>query len=499
MDSKPSKHNSPVRWSLNGAGQQTYTATDDSVSTLQQDPAASAVLDSSCVKAPAAEAQEPDSQSRSGSPVTSSNGISSTGGAAPGSCTLQHCNRAVEQQPNTSEDGWRQSTQHGMHICALPEEAIDAEQPWQAAPLQLAAPALSLDGTVWPRMAGASNAAPTAALTAPPAVPPLRLSLPEPAAAMSQVCESCPADAVSCRSSSAAAAHQQPTHASAAGARAAAGVEAPWTQNTARALRRAQQDVVDLCRARGLPLPAERAYCFDLVGIRAAGYGCNSNSRPIASLSGGWSAAGGKGTASTTGSSSLSPSSSGAGAGATAACRSPTGTDLTSWSRCQTPIGLRTGQQPQLRRAAAAAGAGSSSPTPIKQQQPEPPGRRPRSAGVLSGTSHGWPVAGSMLQQRQRPYSSSHTSRPAKASTATQNQQQADASSIAGLLECAEQSLAVHSALLSRDAACSTRGGSVFDLPQRWWEVNSRALSDPLLLRMPVWLREALELELMEV
>lgn len=46
--------------------------------------------------------------------------------------------------------------------------------------------------------------------------------------------------------------------------------EAPWTQNTARALRRTQQEVAELFAAQGLQLPDERAYCFDLVGTRAA-------------------------------------------------------------------------------------------------------------------------------------------------------------------------------------------------------------------------------------
>lgn len=46
----------------------------------------------------------------------------------------------------------------------------------------------------------------------------------------------------------------------------AAAEQQPWTQNTARALRRTQQEVAELCVAGGLPLPAERAYCFDLVG-----------------------------------------------------------------------------------------------------------------------------------------------------------------------------------------------------------------------------------------
>lgn len=45
----------------------------------------------------------------------------------------------------------------------------------------------------------------------------------------------------------------------------------PWTQNTARALRRAQHEVVDIFAAQGLPPPSERGYCFDLVGTRAAG------------------------------------------------------------------------------------------------------------------------------------------------------------------------------------------------------------------------------------
>jgi uncharacterized protein GlcG (DUF336 family) len=46
----------------------------------------------------------------------------------------------------------------------------------------------------------------------------------------------------------------------------AAAEQPPWTQNTARALCRTQQEVAELCAAGGLPLPAERAYCFDLVG-----------------------------------------------------------------------------------------------------------------------------------------------------------------------------------------------------------------------------------------
>jgi hypothetical protein len=36
-------------------------------------------------------------------------------------------------------------------------------------------------------------------------------------------------------------------------------------------------------------------------------------------------------------------------------------------------------------------------------------------------------------------------------------------------------------------------------LPQCWWQACERPLSDPLLLCLPVWVREALELELMEV
>jgi hypothetical protein len=47
---------------------------------------------------------------------------------------------------------------------------------------------------------------------------------------------------------------------------AAAEQQQPWTQNTARALRRTQQEVAELCAARWLPLPGERAYCFGLVG-----------------------------------------------------------------------------------------------------------------------------------------------------------------------------------------------------------------------------------------
>jgi hypothetical protein len=55
----------------------------------------------------------------------------------------------------------------------------------------------------------------------------------------------------------------------------------PWTQNTARALRRTQQEVAELCAAGGLPLPAERAYCFDLVGMWLTNSCASSKMGPI--------------------------------------------------------------------------------------------------------------------------------------------------------------------------------------------------------------------------
>jgi hypothetical protein len=89
------------------------------------------------------------------------------------------------------------------------------------------------------------------------------------------------------------------------------------------------------------------------------------------------------------------------------------------------------------------------------------------------------------------------------------------------VLERAERSLAVHAALqqqqpvstASSKAGIFVAGGcqcvpaavasadmvAVTSLPQCWWEVHERPLSDPLLLCLPVWVREALELELMEV
>jgi hypothetical protein len=48
-------------------------------------------------------------------------------------------------------------------------------------------------------------------------------------------------------------------------------------------------------------------------------------------------------------------------------------------------------------------------------------------------------------------------------------------------------------------AAAAADMVAVTSLPQCWWEVHERPLSDPLLLCLPVWVREALELELMEV
>jgi hypothetical protein len=40
--------------------------------------------------------------------------------------------------------------------------------------------------------------------------------------------------------------------------------------------------------------------------------------------------------------------------------------------------------------------------------------------------------------------------------------------------------------------------GPSYELQAGWWSGPDRALGDPLLLCMPVWMREALELELMK-
>jgi hypothetical protein len=84
------------------------------------------------------------------------------------------------------------------------------------------------------------------------------------------------------------------------------------------------------------------------------------------------------------------------------------------------------------------------------------------------------------------------------------------------VLERVERSLAVHAALQQPGSTDSSKGGAVAAggcmraaaaadmvaftrLPECWWEVQERPLSDPLLMCLPVWVREALELELMEV
>jgi hypothetical protein len=86
------------------------------------------------------------------------------------------------------------------------------------------------------------------------------------------------------------------------------------------------------------------------------------------------------------------------------------------------------------------------------------------------------------------------------------------------VLERVERSLAEHAALQQQHlltgsskvgavsaggcmpaAAAASDMVAITSLPQCWWEVQERPLSDPLLLCLPVWVREALELELMEV
>uniref|UniRef100_A0A383WJ26 Uncharacterized protein n=1 Tax=Tetradesmus obliquus TaxID=3088 RepID=A0A383WJ26_TETOB len=328
----------------------------------------------------------------------------------------------------------------------------------------------------------------------------------------------------------------------------AAAEQQPWTQNTARALRRTQQEVAELCVAGGLPLPAERAYCFDLVGIREAGFGTSSNSKPIASSSG-------NRPASSNGGSNRRPSGNGASS-SNGTATSPSHTEAASISSCTTTKAVPAAAgssntahphawhtRPSIAGAASAPSTAGGSHDPAsqqphlkldclgQQQQQQQQGSMSASGPAKrSQSSRPCQQGSSMVRSTHRSRAAALSQLAATCSgvnSSNRNDMVAggSAAAVQSLLARVEESLAVHAELQQPSVYCSSMGVlgaakaasgavcavpaaaaaaaadmvGVTSLPECWWEAHERPLSDPLLLCLPVWVREALELELMEV
>lgn len=397
----------------------------------------------------------------------------------------------------------------------------------------------------------------------------------------------------------------------AAAAAAVAISEAPWTQNTARALRRVQQEVKELFAAQGLPPSAEKPMCFDLVGTRAAGTGsampANAHVRhdwPVvegilsARKSTPMSSSSGSGNDGQLSSSGAGYSSDGTAAGLSTGhiiaglqhqgtSNGLSGLTGDSLSGCPTPgtpaspaaqllwelqqrrgqfgtaAGVQAAVRPSSRGGQQVSVAGEHTGAkqhqvcrvPSRIQQSKEPWddlftrhhlakQSPQTPVHLAGTWCSTPTHSS----RKAGQLAKHASK--RAAEGSTREVQLDAA----LMARAEHSIALHSLLagnsepapgcccssvqtsssasghcsscwclsssgnshpqsrrpqtapagLLRNCSIQPAAGSSaaklkadYELPDRWWTVGDRPLNDPLLLAMPVWMRDALDLELM--